>query len=214
MSEKATANKNELRSSRMKRRVLEETLNCIYDLGLQNTSTVEITKRAGVSRGAMLHHFPSKEELFCAAFESQLKKEVEQLRDVAGTYAEGEVTLDTFFDYMWSRFTGRAYAITLDYLVAARTNPYLKSRVEKARSEYERSLRSIWSQTIVYDELRNPDAQAMFDLTLCLFRGMGLHTVTKDKHESLDALVSYWKAHLGGQISEKAEAASGRRRKR
>ena len=43
--------------------ILEATLVCFYDLGYGATTTEKVAKRAGVSRGAMLHHFPSSPDI-------------------------------------------------------------------------------------------------------------------------------------------------------
>mgnify|MGYP001813421858 CR=1 FL=1 len=49
--------------------VLEAAVDCFYDLGYANTTTEKISRRAGVSRGAMLHHFPTRFDLIKAAVE-------------------------------------------------------------------------------------------------------------------------------------------------
>ena len=43
--------------------ILDATLDCFYELGYGNTTTEKVAKQAGVSRGAMLHHFPSRKTL-------------------------------------------------------------------------------------------------------------------------------------------------------
>ena len=203
MKQAKLSNKNALRSARMKQRVLEEALECIFALGYQNASTVEIARRAGVSRGAMLHHYPSKEELVCAAYESLLKQESEGLRAIAGSYAEGEVSLDDFVDYPWSRFSGRSFMINIDFIAAARTTPNLKDRVERVREEYHESLDSIWRQFFADKDLPEHEAQVILNLTLCFLRGMGVQCAVQDDRANLDALASHWKAHLKGLISIK-----------
>ena len=47
--------------------ILDAAIDCFYELGYGNTTTEKVAKRAGVSRGAMLHHFPSRLELIKAA---------------------------------------------------------------------------------------------------------------------------------------------------
>ena len=49
--------------------ILDAALECFIDIGYANTTTAKIADRAKVSRGAMLHHFPSKTELIQAAVE-------------------------------------------------------------------------------------------------------------------------------------------------
>jgi AcrR family transcriptional regulator len=50
----------EERSATTRARLLDATIDCLSELGYTNTTTTEIAKRAGLSRGAQLHHFPTK----------------------------------------------------------------------------------------------------------------------------------------------------------
>ena len=47
--------------------ILDAALDCFYEIGYGNTTTEKVAKKAGVSRGAMLHHFPSRTALIRAA---------------------------------------------------------------------------------------------------------------------------------------------------
>ena len=51
----------------MRRRLMEATVECLVELGWEGTTTTVVSQCAGVSRGAQLHHFPSKQALGVAA---------------------------------------------------------------------------------------------------------------------------------------------------
>ena len=53
----------------MRARLLEATVECLVERGFAGTSTTLVSERAGVSRGAQLHHFPTKNDLVVAAVE-------------------------------------------------------------------------------------------------------------------------------------------------
>src|ERR1700686_4637502 len=57
------------RSAETRRRLLDATVACLFERGYAGTHTTEIANRAGVSRGAELHHFPKKDELVVSALE-------------------------------------------------------------------------------------------------------------------------------------------------
>ena len=57
------------KSAMTRDRILDATINCFINLGYTNVTTAKVASTAGVSRGAMLHHFPSKTELIQAAVE-------------------------------------------------------------------------------------------------------------------------------------------------
>jgi AcrR family transcriptional regulator len=53
--------------------------------GYADTATEEIVQRAGVTRGALYHHFRDKEELFRAVFEAAERELVEKVRAAIGS---------------------------------------------------------------------------------------------------------------------------------
>ena len=57
------------RSRAMRARLLEATVELLVERGFAGTSTTLVSERAGVSRGAQLHHFPTKNDLVVAAVE-------------------------------------------------------------------------------------------------------------------------------------------------
>lgn len=60
------------RSTATRTALFDAAIACLYELGYGATSTVVVAARAGVSRGAMLHHFPSKADLMLATLEHVL----------------------------------------------------------------------------------------------------------------------------------------------
>lgn len=68
--------------------ILDATMRCLAEIGYAQTTTEKIAKRAGVSRGAMTHHFKSRDEVFAAA-----AKYITDLRAVEYDEAVKEVNL-------------------------------------------------------------------------------------------------------------------------
>lgn len=57
---------NHERSATTRARILNAAITCLYELGYHQTSTVVVAREAGLSRGTMLHHFPSRADLMIA----------------------------------------------------------------------------------------------------------------------------------------------------
>src|SRR5512146_1580663 len=55
------------RRDETRRALLDATVESLIEVGFARTTTLEVQRRADVSRGALLHHFPSKAELLVAA---------------------------------------------------------------------------------------------------------------------------------------------------
>jgi AcrR family transcriptional regulator len=64
--------------------ILEATLQCLVDIGYAQTTTEKIVKQAGVSRGAMTHHFKSRAEVFDAAAKYVIERRADEYDRMIG----------------------------------------------------------------------------------------------------------------------------------
>ncbi|GAA5315420.1 MAG: TetR/AcrR family transcriptional regulator [Candidatus Pelagadaptatus aseana] len=75
---------NEQRRAVTRAKLIEAARQHFAAKGYDETHTGEILKHAGVSRGAMYHHFKSKQELFEAVFIAESDKAIAEASDAAG----------------------------------------------------------------------------------------------------------------------------------
>src|SRR4051795_6622477 len=68
------------RSATTRAALLDATVASLVEVGYANTTTTGIAERAGVSRGAQMHHFPAKADLVAHAVEHLAEKRIELLR--------------------------------------------------------------------------------------------------------------------------------------
>src|SRR5579863_6792507 len=71
------------RSNETQLRLLDATIACLHERGYANTTTTEIANRAGVSRGAQLHHFPHKNDLVVRALDHLFSLRIAEMREAA-----------------------------------------------------------------------------------------------------------------------------------
>lgn len=62
--------------------MIEATLDCIADVGIQATTVRAVAARAGVSNGLIRHHFASKENLIVAAYRRTVEMMTQPSRDI------------------------------------------------------------------------------------------------------------------------------------
>jgi AcrR family transcriptional regulator len=75
-----TVNRQEQRSLATRRKLVRAARTLFARRGYADVGTEEIARRAGVTRGALYHQFPTKEDLFDAVYE---QVEEELTRDIA-----------------------------------------------------------------------------------------------------------------------------------
>ncbi len=124
----------------MRERLLDATLDVIYDLGYAGATTIEIVSRAGVSRGAMLHHFPSRAELFVAAAEHVAAVRLAEFRDTLASLPSGAGRFDAAIDLLWKNFTSPSFYAMLDLTAAARTDQELRDKLADAADRFDGTL--------------------------------------------------------------------------
>jgi AcrR family transcriptional regulator len=123
----------EERSAETRRRLLEAAIACLNERGYTGTTTTEIAGRAGVSRGAQVHHFRHKEELVIGALDHICSRRLAELEFAFEELPLGglEFRLETLIDLMWAAFRGPSFYAWLELLVASRTEPILRGAVRE-----------------------------------------------------------------------------------
>jgi AcrR family transcriptional regulator len=124
------------RSEAMRSRLLEATIDCLYEVGYSRTTTIEVAARAGVSRGAQLHHFPTKKRLVTIAVRHLLAKRLEEFRAAFATLPLGADKYSAVIDILWEKTSNRAFYAWLELVVAARTDPGLKKTVVEIADQF------------------------------------------------------------------------------
>src|SRR5688500_2778891 len=116
----------EERRSRTQARLLEATMECLVDLGWSGTSTTEVARRAGVSRGAQQHHYPTKMVLVAAALEHMLEAQRLAYETAFAILPPERRNVEGALDLLWEVFRGRPAKALLELAVAARTDEELR----------------------------------------------------------------------------------------
>jgi AcrR family transcriptional regulator len=125
-------------------KLLDATASCLAELGYHRSSTTEICRRAGVSRGAQLHHFPTKADLVSAALDHVFERRVEEFRTIVQTLPTGPERISLAIDVLWSVFQGETFTAWFELTTAARTEPELQARVSSVAHAIGERIREVW----------------------------------------------------------------------
>lgn len=117
------------RSASTRTKLLDATVACLLEVGYARVTTTEIAERAGVSRGAQLHHFPTKAELVLTAVEHLFERRITEFKSAFAGLPAGVDRAAVAVDLLWSMVSGPTFYAALELIVAARTDRELHRSV-------------------------------------------------------------------------------------
>lgn len=107
-------------------RLLDATMECLAELGWSGTSTTEVARRAGVSRGAQQHHYPTKMLLVAAALEHLLERQRLAYVRAFNDLPDAERNVEGALDLLWETFRQAPSLALMELAMAARTDETLR----------------------------------------------------------------------------------------
>ncbi|MEL0064126.1 MAG: TetR/AcrR family transcriptional regulator [Gammaproteobacteria bacterium] len=121
--------------------ILDATIDCFYELGYGNTTTEKVAKQAGVSRGAMLHHFPSRIDLVRAAVVhlNQRRLQLYTAQELKIQEDAEHTQISEGIESFWGQLKTPLYTVFHELQVAARTDDDLKEVLEQTSREFDRA---------------------------------------------------------------------------
>ncbi len=191
--------------------MLDAAVESLIEVGFARTTTLEVQRRADVSRGALLHHFPSKAELLVAAVDHLAEMRARELKQFAQQLPEeknAKARTDAVLGLLWQCFSGTMFQVSMELRTAARTDPELRPVLATA----ERALRDrIFAQARTLfgkDVADHPGIERALDLTLQLMIGAAMSAVLHKEERRLDDLIDDWKALFPTVLGHAAQAVT------
>src|ERR1700729_4556048 len=134
------------RSAATREALLGATIECLVEDGYANTTTSRVAERAGVSRGAHLHHFQTRQALLAAAMERLAERRGTELRAAAETLPEGRERLEQGLDLLWASYANPLFQAALDLWSHARPDPDLRERLVPVERRLDRQTLEVTRQ--------------------------------------------------------------------
>ncbi|HEY9437612.1 MAG TPA: TetR/AcrR family transcriptional regulator [Streptomyces sp.] len=177
------------RSRATRRGLLEAAVACLAEHGWAGSTVSAVAERAGVSRGAAQHHFPTREDLFTGAVEYVAEERSAALRALP-VQSRPEVV-----GALVDLYTGPLFRAALQLWVAACNEEQLRPRVTELEARVGRETHRIAVQLLTADESR-PGVRETVQGFLDMARGLGLANLLTDDTARRKRVVTQWAAIL------------------
>lgn len=189
----------EERTRAMRQRLLEATVQCLVEHGWSGTSTTLVSQRAGVSRGAQLHHFPSKADLVIAAVEHLAVVRRDELSVAAAALPTGPGRTSAVLQMLGDHFSSDVFVAALELWVAARADAKLMAALGPLERLTGRETHKLTVAMLGADESQ-PGARELVQATLDLIRGLGLANTISDDRARRRRVLDRWAAVLDDEL--------------
>jgi AcrR family transcriptional regulator len=163
-------------------RLLAATIDCLVEHGYSGTTTQRVQDRAALSRGALLHHFATKESLLVAAVSHVADGQIEAVRAEAASGAASEVEL------LHHVMSGPLFLAGLELWQAARTDPALRAALLPAERRVGAAVRQLLGELFPRAHGRRIEVDGL----LALYRGLALTSVLRPDADLDRQVLDLW----------------------
>ncbi len=188
----------------MRQRLLEATVQCLAEYGWSGTSTTLVSQRAGVSRGAQLHHFPTKNDLVVAAVEHLARIRRDELAEAAAQLPTGPRRTRAVLEMLGDHFTSDVFGAALELWVAARSDAALLAALGPFERITGRETHKLTVEMLDADESK-PGARELVQATLDLIRGLGLANTISNDRARRSRILDRWAAVLDADLPRRTK---------
>jgi AcrR family transcriptional regulator len=176
------------RSRVTRRHLLEAAVSCLAEHGWAGSTVSVVAERAGVSRGAAQHHFPTREDLFTAAVEYVAEERSTALREL---FHARPAARPAVVEALVDLYTGTLFRAALQLWVAASNEEQLRPRVTELEARVGRETHRIAVELLGADE-SVPGVRETVQGLLDMARGLGLANVLTDDTARRARVVAQW----------------------
>lgn len=198
------------KSAMTRNAILAAAINCFVERGYTNTTTAMIAAEAGVSRGAMMHHFPSRSEVMKAVVEYLHERRLKEYRELMVNIdmPDQQLTRDGIrrsVSAAWEYVNLPSFVAYQELLSAARTDLELGEVIGEVEKDFEREfLRTVKS---VFPHWKKVKAlQGAHDLVQFVMNGMANSYRSTNRKKRADRVIDIVTETLVGIYEIEGEA--------
>lgn len=196
----ATQRAEQARSRDTRRRILDAALKTLVDEGYSAATTLRIQQVAGVSRGRLLHHFPSRDALLVAAVHHHAAERVRAKGQRTDWPDDSDERIDAAVDSMWETYSQPYFWISMELWIAARSHPDLRDALTPAERIIGGLVRAATDNMFGPVLAAKPRYLATRELLNTSMRGVGLTYAIDPRNPVTDPHLPQWRTYAREQL--------------
>lgn len=183
----------EERSEEMRARLLNASIEVLKRNGYSGFRIADVAAEAGVSRGAQIHHYPTKDDLVTASLEHVYENVRRETEVRAAEPLADEDVIDAAIADATRYFFSDSFSVSLDILRSAAKNPNIADRAREISVRYRVAAEHAWVDRLVASGITPKDAHVLLWLLYSVLRGLAVRRETSlesDREKQVIALVT------------------------
>lgn len=180
----------------MRRRLIDAAIAVLNKVGYTAASTVEVQRVAGVSRGALLHHFPTKVDLMLATALDIVARQTEWYVEELGKLNDDRERFIEIVAITWEALKKPSGLALLEILMGTRSDPELHRRFPPIAKEIERiHLGGMWTLAKKAGIVDREAVIASTNLSIAAMRGLSIQLQLAQEPQQIErsaALLVEW----------------------
>lgn len=171
------------RSAETRGKLLSATIRCLRERGYAATTTMLVAREAGLSRGAMLHQFPTKVDLMLFVVREVYAEELAVYARLLGAIADTEARIEALPDIVWRVLSRPSGVAVLEIMQGSRSDPVLVQRLRLLQGRIE--MESLTQIGYLERVLGRPVSPAAIRLIVWAVRGLSVAQMLIDDPEAI-----------------------------
>jgi len=180
------------RTREARQRLRDAAVAVLLERGYASLTTKEVASRAGVSNGALMHHYASKMELVIDATADIYEAAIERGQRIARTPAAHREPVEGFIKDCMSVYFEWPFIAAVEVLVVARTDPELMRQIEPVMQRYRSLTNHLWLGVLKDLGVPSDKAELVLNLTLNVVRGMAVNSLWQKDVARYKRELSQW----------------------
>jgi AcrR family transcriptional regulator len=176
--------------------ILSAAIDCLLENGYSATTTMKVQERAGVSRGKLLHHFPSKRELITASIRRLAADRLDSEADYSDVpdHANLPSRVRWAVERLWVSFFHPNFWAATETWIAARTDPELAAELVVHEKHVLRRVRENAHRLFGETACARPGFPRMLDVVFTSMRGMAMTYTFSGRNPETEPMIAAWNA--------------------
>jgi AcrR family transcriptional regulator len=187
------------RSRLTRQKLMSSAIEVLAERGWVGTTTGAVAQRAGVSRGACQHHFPTRASLVAAAVEHVFRQQVEEIARRARGLPKSRRRFEPLLNVLADVYAGPLFTAATQLWVAAVADAELKALLLPLETQVGREVHRLTVELLGLDE-RDREVRDAVRATLDLMRGLALANLLHDDTARRRKVLAHWARALEGQL--------------